>query len=80
MTSQRISPKAFGKAYEAEKREQSRMFEKERRRMHYKKNGWSFLRYLTETNRQANSTRFRWLTTPPKRGFFLKCLVLIKVD
>lgn len=59
MTSQRISPKAFAKAYEAEKREQSRMFEKERRRMHYKKNGWSFLRYLTETNRPANPTRFR---------------------
>jgi hypothetical protein len=59
MTSQRISPKAFSKGYEAEKKEQARMFEKERRRMNYKKNGWSFLRYLTESNRVSNPTRFR---------------------
>ena len=59
MTSQRISPKAFSKGYEAEKKEQARMFEKERRRMNYKQNGWNFLRYLSESNRGSNPTRFR---------------------
>ena len=59
MTSQRISPKAFSKGYEAEKKEQARMFEKERRRMNYKQNGWNFLRYLSESNRGSNPSRFR---------------------
>jgi|GEM_PF-5375793 hypothetical protein len=59
LTSQRISPKAFAKGYEAEKKEQARLFEKERRRMNYKQNGWNFLRYLTENKRVSNPTRFR---------------------
>jgi hypothetical protein len=59
ITSQRISPKAFAKGYEAEKKEQAHMFEKERRRMAYKQNGWNFLRYLAENKIGNNPTRFR---------------------
>jgi hypothetical protein len=59
LTSMHLSPKQFAKGYESEKKENARLFEKSRRRMAHKQNGWGLFRFLSENHREANPTRFQ---------------------